>query len=179
MSSVILSAVEFAANDKTRPFLIPNAFSFAWHGGETHPRPSTKEIAMHSVVSFKTLACVGLLTLICLGAATPSAHAAVITDGTLDAFSPQNPLGQRPGCHYEVHSVRLTAGVRYTIDMTSNFVDSYLILSGNGVLIQDDDSGGNLNARIVFTPSVTGNYNIYATTFGRGQRGVYRISVLP
>lgn len=56
---------------------------------------------------------------------------------------------------------------------------AYLILSGHGVFIQDDDSGGNLNARIIFTPTVTGTYNLYATTFVRGQRGAYRISVLP
>jgi hypothetical protein len=134
---------------------------------------------MKKVVSLKFLACAGLLALACLGAAPQTAHAIVVTDGMLDGSSPQNPLGLRPGCHYETHGVRLVAGVRYTIDMTSNAVDSYLILSGFGVLIQDDDSGGNLNARIVFTPSVTGTYTIYATTFGSGARGTYRLSVVP
>jgi hypothetical protein len=174
----------FTAKNIFTILLIPNANSLAWQYGEgnvvfTRSKSHTKEYAMKSVVSVRFLACAALLALVGLGAAPQSAHAEYITDGVLDNFSPQSPLGLRPGCHYGVYSVRLVAGTTYTIDMTSKAVDSYLILAGNGVLIQDDDSGGNLNARIVFTPSVTGTYNIYATTFGRGERGAYRISVLP
>jgi hypothetical protein len=134
---------------------------------------------MNRVASIKFLVCAGLIALACIGSAPQSSHAAVITDGNLDGFCAQNPLGLRAGCYYNVHTVRLVAGTTYTINMTSSSLDSYLILSGHGVLIQDDDSGGNLNARIVFTPSVTGNYNIYATTFASGVTGNYRVSVLP
>jgi len=141
--------------------------------------PSTKENAMKTVASLRFLVYAGLLAVVGLGVAPTSAQAVVITDGTLGAGSATNPLGLRPGCHYQVHAVRLTAGVTYTIDMTSNVLDSYLILSGFGVQIQDDDSGGNLNARIIFTPTQTGVYNIYTTTFGAGDRGSYRLSVLP
>lgn len=130
------------------------------------------------VSSLKFVACVAVVAVTSL-ACPSTADAVVISDGRLDAASPQNPMGLRPGCHFQVHSVRLTAGTTYTIDLTSTQVDPYLIMSGHGVLIQDDDSGGNLNARIVFNPTVTGDYNFYATTFARGERGNYRISVVP
>jgi hypothetical protein len=134
---------------------------------------------MKRIGSMKYIACTALLALACLGATPPSAYATVIINGRLDILSPLNPMGLRSGCHYEVHRIRLTAGTTYVIHLDSIDFDPYLMLSGFGVLIRDDDSGGNLNARIIFTPDVTGTYNIYATTFARGVRGSYRLSVTP
>jgi len=48
------------------------------------------------------------------------------------------------------------------------------------VLAEDDDSGGNLNARIVFKPGKTGTYRVVATTFAHFkviEEGPYVLSV--
>src|SRR5438067_2054358 len=90
------------------------------------------------------------------------------------ALIPGDPIcPHRPGCYEQLHVVNLIAGTTYTIDMRSNQIDSYLYLedSAGNVLAQDDDSGGNHDARIVFTPTVSGTYNVVATTFNPGATG--------
>src|SRR5206468_1983293 len=44
-------------------------------------------------------------------------------------------------------------------------------------LDEDDDSGGDLNSRIVFNCTVDGNYQIVTTTFGADQGGNYVLTV--
>jgi hypothetical protein len=87
----------------------------------------------------------------------------------------------RGGCRCKVHIVKMVPGREYTIRMDSNQIDSYLRLEdSNGTqLAQDDDSGGNLNAKIVFTPTKADNYRIIATTFAGGMTGPYTLSVRP
>ena len=53
--------------------------------------------------------------------------------------------------------------------MISTSFDTYLFLedSAGNVLIQDDDSGGNLNARILYEAPKEGEYRIIATTLFR------------
>jgi hypothetical protein len=116
-----------------------------------------------------------------LGLAPGLAQAIVVTDGNLTAANPVNPAGVRPGCHYELHTVRLVAGTTYTIDLRSNAFDAYLVLADDAglVLAEDDDSGGGLDARIVWRARYTGAYRIYATTYARGAQGAYRLSVNP
>jgi hypothetical protein len=65
--------------------------------------------------------------------------------------------------------------------MKSCQFDSYLYLedTNGNVLAEDDDSGGNLNARIIFTPTYTGTYNVVATSFNAGATGAYTISITP
>jgi hypothetical protein len=114
-----------------------------------------------------------------LGVFASSAHAQLNTNWSLlktDKFCPH-----RPGCHEYLHKVFLKAGVTYRIDMMSNQFDSYLILENmNGqVLAQNDDGGIGLNARILFTPTVAGNYNVVATPFNKGATGSYTVSVSP
>src|SRR5262249_10371102 len=123
------------------------------------PVPKHRRSAMTRFISLKSLACLLLAGVVSAGM-VPSARAEYISDGNLGRFSPTNPRWLRPGCHYDVHYVRLTAGTTYVIDLRSRDFDAYLILA-DGVgnfLDQDDDSGGNLDARIVFTPSWTGTY---------------------
>jgi serine protease Do len=65
--------------------------------------------------------------------------------------------------------------------MKSTQIDSYLFLedlNGN-VLAQDDDSGGFPNARIIYTPSYSGYYNVVATSFKQGETGAYTIYITP
>jgi len=61
-----------------------------------------------------------------------------------------------------VYPVKLAAGKNYVIDMVSpdqKTLDPYLVLTdGTGKsLAEDDDSGGGLNARIVFRPEQAGH----------------------
>jgi hypothetical protein len=67
-----------------------------------------------------------------------------------------------------VYPVKLTAGKTYVIDMIAAKqvrLDPFLRLhdSAGKQLAEDDDSGGGLNARIVFRASVTDTYQITAT----------------
>ncbi len=70
------------------------------------------------------------------------------------------------------------AGQQIQIDMTSRDVDSYLILVGtdnSDFRLDDDDSGGNLNARIVATLPANGRYTILANSFGPEEEGSYTL----
>jgi hypothetical protein len=80
----------------------------------------------------------------------------------------------------QTHTVPLKAGKVYTIDMVSGDVDSYLrLLDSKGLqLAEDDDSGGNLNAQIIFSCNKDGDYKIVCTTFGAdGDGGSYVLTV--
>jgi hypothetical protein len=81
----------------------------------------------------------------------------------------------------QIHKVKMSPDKTYIIDLESSDFDAYLrILNSAGKeLARDDDSGGNHNARIRFTPSKEGEYQIVATRFGFGQGNyVLRIGVL-
>ena len=89
----------------------------------------------------------------------------------------------RLGCHAIVYSFNMTAGQRYTLDLTSpagpNFFDTWLRIQdtqGNA-LADDDDSGEGLNARIIFTAPRTGVYHIVVTSYGRGATGNFTLTV--
>jgi cytochrome oxidase Cu insertion factor (SCO1/SenC/PrrC family) len=73
----------------------------------------------------------------------------------------------------------MKAGKVYTIDMVSKDFDSYLRLfdpKGNQ-LEEDDDSGGDLNSRIVFNCTQDGEYKIACTSFGANAMGAYTLTV--
>ena len=125
---------------------------------------------------------VGLFCLVVLGltAATPIALLAEVrVNWSLQAGDPFCP--HRPGCHEQVHKVLLRAGTTYVINMRSNAIDSYLYLedSNRKVVAQDDDSGGNLNARIIFTPVQGGWYYVVATSFRQAETGAYTMDITP
>jgi hypothetical protein len=86
---------------------------------------------------------------------------------------------KRAGSHHKVHTVKLAPGKTYTIDMQSTAFDTWLRLedSKGNELAFDDDSGGGLNSRIVFTPTKADTYRLVATTFGNGATGKYSITV--
>ena len=79
---------------------------------------------------------------------------------------------------HKVHMVKMTAGQSYTIDLVSRDFDAYLRLedSTGQELAKDDDSGGGLNARIVFRAPKDDTYRIIATTFISGT-GNYTLTV--
>jgi hypothetical protein len=76
----------------------------------------------------------------------------------------------RKASYCKVYTLQLAMGKSYQIDMRSNRVDSYLRLEGGGgaQVAEDDDSGGALNARIVFNCEADGTYRIVATTLAGG-----------
>jgi hypothetical protein len=87
----------------------------------------------------------------------------------------------RKQSHHRIHFVKLVPGYSYTIRMDTPEFDAYLRLEDakGKQLAEDDDSGGGLNAQIVFAPSKAGTYRIIATTFGPGMAGFYTLSVRP
>jgi peroxiredoxin len=90
-----------------------------------------------------------------------------------------DPKDQQRGGPSQTHAVPMKAGKTYTIDMMSTELDSYLRLldpKGNQ-LEEDDDSGGNLNARIIFNCTKDGEYRIACTTFGANVAGNYILTV--
>jgi hypothetical protein len=72
--------------------------------------------------------------------------------------------------YYKPFLIKLKAGETYVIDHVrpgEDFkFDPYLYLedANKKVVAQDDDSGGNLNARIIYTPEADGEFRIIATT---------------
>jgi hypothetical protein len=80
-----------------------------------------------------------------------------------------------------IYRVRLHAGVTYVIDMVGpdpKALDPYLVLqdADRKTLAEDNDSGGNLNARITFRAQADGIYRLRATSFGPG-RGPFTLTV--
>jgi hypothetical protein len=78
----------------------------------------------------------------------------------------------------KVHEVQMQPGKTYVVTMNSAEFDSYLrIESPNGEqLVEDDDSGGALNAKIVFAPNQPGAHRVIATSFNGGL-GRYQLKV--
>ena len=131
------------------------------------------------LLTTRSLTCsLSILALLLLGQHV--AQAEVLSDGVLTATHPSNSI-HRPGCFYQIHNVTMTQGGVYTISLTSGQFDAYLIvLDDRGLeLARDDDSGGNLNARVNLRAPYTGTFQIMVTTFARGETGRYRLHVVP
>ena len=78
---------------------------------------------------------------------------------------------------FDLYAFEGRAGEQVQIEMTSQEIDSYLILidaDGND-LAQDDDSGGGNNARIVTTLPADGIYLLMANSYQAGQAGSYNL----
>jgi hypothetical protein len=78
----------------------------------------------------------------------------------------------------DVWTFQGTAGQAITIDVMSDEFDAYaqLLDAAGNRLAEDDDAGGNLNARISFTLPSTGQFQIVVNNFGDSRRtGLYRI----
>src|SRR5438105_2950700 len=72
---------------------------------------------------------------------------------TAGKLTKDDPKDKKRDAVCQIHTVRMKKGGVYTIDMVSTQFDSYLRLEDakGRELAEDDDSGGNLNAQIVFT----------------------------
>jgi thiol-disulfide isomerase/thioredoxin len=78
-----------------------------------------------------------------------------------------DPKDKKRNTPCQIHRVKMKKGRAYTIDMESSNFDSFLrLLSPKGAeLAEDDDSGGNLNARIIFQCPKDGEYQIVCTSY--------------
>lgn len=87
--------------------------------------------------------------------------------GSINSSSPSNASGGR-SAFYEFQAVE---GQPVEISMTTDDFDAYLdVLDGRDKsLASDDDSGGDLNPRVVFTPPSDGTYRIEARPLGSGE----------
>jgi len=79
----------------------------------------------------------------------------------------------------QTYLVEMKAGNAYTIDMISNELDSYLRLEDKEgkQLDEDDDSGGQLNARMVFNCTKDDNYKIICTCLANERGGNYTLTI--
>src|SRR5262249_15513969 len=101
----------------------------------------------------------------------------VVIPGQLTPGSERDP--GRGGHLCKSYPVSLKAGRVYPIDMISSAFDAYLRLEApNRIQVAaDDDSGGALNARIVYIPPADGVYRISATTYRAGAVGPYTLRI--
>lgn len=98
-------------------------------------------------------------------------------DGVIAKTDPFD--AERDKCYRHVHEFKMQVGKTYTLDLMSEEFDSYLRVEHEekGKLAEDDDGGGFLNSRIVFTPEADGTYRLVVTTCDPGQLGAYRLTV--
>ncbi|MBI2807418.1 MAG: hypothetical protein HYX68_20745 [Planctomycetes bacterium] len=88
--------------------------------------------------------------------------------------------GVKPMDAFKVH---LEAGKIYLFEMNSvkpRDPDCYLVLLGpdsKEIKTYDDDSGGDLNARIYYPCTASGTYTLIATTYTQSAKGAYRLKV--
>ncbi len=82
--------------------------------------------------------------------------------------------------YYNAYSFEGRGGQSVSIEMSSANVDSYLILlSPQGRdLAQDDDSGGDRDARLIFTLPEDGTYTVLANSYGSRETGDYALRVV-
>lgn len=78
---------------------------------------------------------------------------------------------------FDVYTFDGQAGQQVSIEMTSGAIDPFLILIGpNGEEVaQDDDGGGNANAKIVVALPASGKYTLVANSYQGGESGDYRL----
>lgn len=101
--------------------------------------------------------------------------------GVLTAGDPFDKV--RGGCYHVVHTYAMKAGQTYTIDLISDKGpqrwDNFLRVenSQGQQLAADDDSGGNLNARIQFRAPQDGWYRIIVTSFAQRASGPYLLRI--
>lgn len=127
-----------------------------------------------------------LAVLLIAGWGSPALAAPIEAGQTLteQRFEWQSAYSSRSAGTYGQYEVSLQAGTQYEIFTSNphggNTTDAYLYLlnSSFGIVASDDDSNGNLQARIVFTPSSTGAYYIRLRAYSSGRYGFCSLSVV-
>jgi hypothetical protein len=78
-----------------------------------------------------------------------------------------------------VYTVQLKAGATYRFDLISADFDPFLRVenAAGQEKAYDDDSGGDLNARLEYRPTVTEEYRIIVTSFGANEIGAFALAI--
>jgi hypothetical protein len=93
----------------------------------------------------------------------------------LNANDPADPKLDKPAKRY---TIKLQKDKAYIIDLTTKDFDAYLrLLNKKGdELAEDDDGGGDLNSRIIYSAKANEDHQIVVTTFD-GQVGKFNLKV--
>jgi hypothetical protein len=96
-----------------------------------------------------------------------------------DKLTNADPKDAKVAGPAKIYEIELAAGIDYQFDLVSTDFDSFLRVLDKDAeeLAFDDDSGGNLNAQLVFTPPAAGKYYIVAASLRAGGAGDYTLSI--
>ena len=94
-------------------------------------------------------------------------------------LSRQDVFRDRDSTYAQMWAVKGTSGQTITVDLESDDFDAYIFVMGPGIdrSLQDNDSGGNCNARLTMTFPQTGEYEIIVNTDGKYATGAFTLSV--
>jgi hypothetical protein len=83
------------------------------------------------------------------------------------------------GPHYDNHTLRLEAGMRYRISVDSSAMDTVarLYRQGSDQPVAENDDGEGLNPRLNYTPAESGDYTLRVLGFAADGRGAYTASL--
>lgn len=99
-----------------------------------------------------------------------------------EELTSDDPLGKYlKKSHAKTYEFKMEKGKVYRIDAKSSAFDTYLILENpdGRPVANDDDGGGGLNSRIVYSASEAGTYKIIVTSFQAGDSGKFQLTVVP
>jgi len=98
-----------------------------------------------------------------------------------DTLTNDDPIFSGDSSHFQRWVLPVTRGQAFTVDLTSQAFDAYLILThGPGDKILENDDGGNgCNARIVYTPLDDRPLRILVNTAQKHETGPYVLRVSP
>ena len=114
---------------------------------------------------------------------TPPRAVAMGTLMTGELTETDPALDDGKGAYYDLYTVTLRKGQRMLIEMTApGELDSYLAIGrmdGDTLAVEenDDDGGGDKNARLRFTPKEDGTYIIRAQALDANSTGTYTLKV--
>jgi thiol-disulfide isomerase/thioredoxin len=125
---------------------------------------------------------VGLLALVPLAADVARAGGKKIPDKEIryqGQLTNDDPKDRKRNSAHKVYKVRMQKGSAYQIDMKSRQFDSYLRLedSKGRELAEDDDSGGMLDAQIIFNCTRDDEYKVIATAFNENGVGMFTLTI--
>ena len=104
-------------------------------------------------------------------------------EGTIAADDPTIKTSDGQTMPAKMFEVALQAGTAYKIGMTSKEIDSFVVVkdSAGKELGFDDDSGGDQNSLLEFTPPRSESYKVYAAALqaqkGRGDTGAFVLTI--
>jgi pre-peptidase len=122
----------------------------------------------------------GSFTLRLQAVATPTVAAQQIPVGsTVNGVLTDGDPTLNDGSHYKLFTFQGFAGQAVQIDLMSTAFDAYLYLrdSSGHDIAHDDDSGGNLNSRIIQTLPYSGTFQIVANTLHAGASGPFTLEL--